>query len=63
MVLFYLISRKVKKVEGQEFTLRVQKNGQDSVKITDEAALPILYRNIDLRLDGLSYANASHLRP
>src|SRR3954454_11729933 len=41
MVLYYLLSRDLKKIEGQQFTLRSQKNSQDSVRITDEAALPM----------------------
>jgi hypothetical protein len=42
MALYYLLSRDLKKVEGQQFTLRAQKNSQDSVRITDESALPKL---------------------
>ena len=40
MVLYYLLSRDLKKIEGHQFTLRAQKNSQDSVRITDEAAVP-----------------------
>jgi hypothetical protein len=36
MVLYYLLSRDLKKIEGYQFTLRAQKNSQDSVRITDE---------------------------
>ena len=39
MVLFYMLSRELKKIEGYQFTLRAQKNSQDSVRITDEAAV------------------------
>ncbi len=53
MALYYLLSRDLKKIEGQQFTLRVQKNSQDSVRITDEAALPMCYRRIDARIPGL----------
>jgi hypothetical protein len=53
MVLFYLTSRELRKVEGCEFTLRIQKNGQDSVRITDEAALPMAYRKVEARIDGV----------
>ncbi len=53
MVLFYLISRELKKIEGREFTLRMQKNSQDSVKILDESVLPIAYCRVDVRLDGV----------
>jgi hypothetical protein len=52
MVLYYILSRDLKKIEGSQFTLRAQKNGQDSVRITDEAALPKCYRRIDARIDG-----------
>jgi len=47
------MSRELKKIEGQEFTPRVQKNSQDSVKITDEATLPMGYRKVDVRIDGV----------
>ena len=53
MVLFYLMSRDLRKIEGREFTLRVQKNGQDSVKITDEATLPMAYRKVEARINGV----------
>jgi len=53
MVLFYLMSRELRKIEGREFTLRVQKNSQDSVKITDETALPMAYRKVEARIDGV----------
>jgi len=48
MVLYYLMSRDLKAIEGREFTLRAQKNSQDSVRITDEAALPV-----DARIGGV----------
>jgi hypothetical protein len=41
MVLFYLMSRELRKLEGRTFTLRIQKNSQDSVRILDEPALPM----------------------
>ena len=53
MVLYYLMSRDLKTIEGREFTLRVQKNSQDSVRITDEAALPVAFRRIDARIGGV----------
>ena len=53
MVLYYLLSRDLKKIEGYQFTLRAQKNGQDSVRITDEAALPVVFRKIDARIGGV----------
>jgi hypothetical protein len=53
MVLYYLMSRELKSIEGREFTLRAQKNSQDSVRINDEAALPVAFRKIDARIGGV----------
>ena len=53
MALYYLLSRDLKKIEGHQFTLRAQKNSQDSVRITDEAAVPTSYCRIDARIDGV----------
>jgi hypothetical protein len=53
MVLFYLMSRELRKIEGREFTFRVQKNSQDSVRILDELSLPTAYRKIEARVDGV----------
>lgn len=52
MVLFYLVSRELRKIEGREFTLRVQKNSQDSVRVLDEPALPMAYRKVEVRIEG-----------
>jgi hypothetical protein len=53
MVLFYLVSRELRKIEGQEFTLRIQKNSQDSVRVLDEPALPMTYRRVEIRISGV----------
>src|ERR1700722_3748767 len=53
MVLFYLMSRELRKIEGREFTFRVQKNSQDSFRILDELSLPTAYRRIEARVDGV----------
>lgn len=53
MVLYYLMSRDLKAIEGREFTLRAQKNSQDSLRITDEVALPTAFRKIDVRIGGV----------
>ena len=53
MVLYYMLSRDLKKIEGYQFTLRAQKNSQDSVRITDEAAVPKSYCRIDARVSGV----------
>ena len=63
MALYYLLSRDLKKIEGQQFTLRAQKNSQDSVRITDESALPMCYRRIDARIDGVVWETVLSLLP
>ena len=63
MVLYYLLSRDLKKIEGFQFTLRAQKNSQDSVRITDEAAVPKSYCRIDARIDGVVWETVVSLLP
>ena len=52
MVLYFLMSRGLMKIEGKEFTLRLQKNSQDSVEITDAAQVPITCRELEVRIPG-----------
>ena len=52
MVMYYLKSRDLKKIEGREFTLRIQKNSQDSVRFTDETQVPMRFRTVAARIDG-----------
>lgn len=63
MVLYYLLSRDLKKIEGYQFTLRAQKNSQDSVRITDEAAVPKCYCRIDVRIAGVLWETVLSLLP
>src|SRR3984885_2024702 len=63
MVLYYLLSRDLKKIEGHQFTLRAQKNSQDSVRITDEAVLPRSYCKIHARIDGVAWETILSLLP
>ena len=63
MVLYYLLSRDLKKIEGYQFTLRAQKNSHDSVRITDEAVLPKRYCRIDARIDGVIWESILSLLP
>jgi hypothetical protein len=63
MVLYYLLSRDLKKIEGYQFTLRAQKNSQDSVRITDEAAVPRSYCRIHARIDGVVWETVLSLLP
>jgi hypothetical protein len=53
MVMYYLKSRDLRKIEGREFTLRIQKNSQDSVRFTDETQVPMRYRTVAARIDGM----------
>jgi hypothetical protein len=52
MVLYFLSARGLRKIEGRAFTLRLQKNSQDSVHIMDEGLLPMFCRELDLRVPG-----------
>jgi len=52
MVLYFLAARGFKKIEGKEFTLRLQRNSQDSVEITDASQVPIACRELELRIPG-----------
>jgi len=63
MVLYYLMCRDLKAIEGREFTLRAQKNSQDSVRINDEAALPKSYCKIDARIDGVLWETVLSVLP
>jgi hypothetical protein len=63
MVLYYLLSRGLKKIEGYQFTLRAQKNGQDSVRITDQAVVPKCYCRIEARIDGFIWETVLSLLP
>ncbi len=63
MVLYYLLSRDLKKIEGHQFTLRAQKNSQDSVRITDQAAVPKCYCRIDARIDGVVWETVLSILP
>ena len=63
MVLYYLLSRDLRKVEGYQFSLRAQKNSQDSVRITDEAAVPKSYCRIEARVPGVIWETVLSLLP
>jgi hypothetical protein len=63
MVLYFLMARGLKKIEGKEFTLRMQKNSQDSVRITDETVVPKHYCRIDARIDGVLWETVLSMLP
>ena len=48
---------------GYQFTLRAQKNSQDSVRITDEVAVPKSYCRIDARIDGFLWETVLSVLP
>jgi Siphovirus Gp157 len=52
MVLCYLKSRGLRRIEGREFTLSLRKNSQDSVVILDEAQVPLPFREIEAKIPG-----------
>lgn len=52
MVLYFLATRGLRKIEGKEFTLRLQKNSQDSVEITDAGQVPMICRELELHIPG-----------
>jgi hypothetical protein len=52
LVLYYLESRGMTKMEGKEFTLRCQKNSQDSVRVSDPDLIPLRLKRVEARFDG-----------
>ncbi|HUZ96745.1 MAG TPA: siphovirus Gp157 family protein [Edaphobacter sp.] len=52
LILYYLQTRNMTKMEGKQFTLRCQKNPQDSVRVSDPDLLPIRLKRIEARFDG-----------
>jgi hypothetical protein len=52
LVLYYLQTREMTKMEGKQFTLRCQKNSQDSVRISDPELIPIRLKRVEARFDG-----------
>jgi hypothetical protein len=52
LVLYFLETRSLTKMEGPQFTLRRQKNSQDSVKIKNPNAIPMRLRRVAAKFDG-----------
>src|SRR3984885_8494760 len=52
MVLCYLASHDLRKIESHEFTLKRNKNSQDSVEITQPDSIPADLRRFEARIDG-----------
>jgi hypothetical protein len=53
LVLYFLETRSLTKMEGSQFTLRRQKNSQDSVKIKNPDAIPMRLRRVAAKFDGV----------
>ena len=52
LVLYFLNSRDIAKIEGPQFTLRRQKNSTDTVNVQDASLLPIHLLRIEARFTG-----------
>jgi hypothetical protein len=52
MVLYYLASHDLKKIESHEFTLKRNKNSQDSVEIAQPESIPNDLRRFEAKVDG-----------
>jgi hypothetical protein len=52
MVLYYLASHDLKKIESHEFTLKRNKNSQDGVEITQPDSIPADLRCFEAKIDG-----------
>jgi hypothetical protein len=52
MVLYYLASHDLKRIESHEFTLKRSKNSQDSVEITNPECIPDALRRFEAKIDG-----------
>jgi hypothetical protein len=58
MVLEYLAIHEMKKIESNDFTLRSQKNSQDSVIIKDWTAIPPFLNRFEVKVDGPLWLSA-----
>jgi hypothetical protein len=58
MVLEYLAIHEMKKIESNDFTLRSQKNSQDSVIIKDPATIPPFLKRFEAKVDGPLWLSA-----
>jgi hypothetical protein len=51
-VLYFLETHELTKMEGKQFTLRRQKNSQDSVRLLDPTLIPLRLQRVEARFDG-----------
>ena len=55
LILYYLQSHELTKMEGKQFALRCQKNSQDSVRINDLELIPLRLKRVEARFDGTTW--------
>jgi len=63
MVLYYLASHDLKKIESHEFTLKRNRNSQDSVEITHPENIPDRLRRFEAKIDGLLWLDVIDALP
>lgn len=63
MLLYFMLARGIRRLEGRTFTLRAQNNSQDTIKVENPENLPMVYRRVELRIDGAIFARILTLLP
>lgn len=63
MVMYFLNSRGLTKLEGQAFAFRLQRNSQDSVKIVNQVAVPRAYCRARVSVDGSLWTTILSMLP
>jgi Siphovirus Gp157 len=63
MILYYLASHDLKKIESHEFTLKRNKNSQDSVVISQPDSIPDELRRFEAKVDGSLWLNVIDALP
>ena len=63
MILYYLASHDLKKIESQAYTLKRNKNSQDSVVITQPDDIPAELRRFEAKVDGALWLDVIEALP
>ena len=63
MVMYLLMKRGLPRLEGHQYTFRIQANSQDSVRITDESLVPLACQRIHLNVDGTMWETVLSFLP
>jgi hypothetical protein len=56
MLLYFMGVRAISKIEGRTFTLRVQNNSQDTLKVENVEALSMSFRKVRLTVNGILFS-------